>query len=137
MTKMLALSLLMIAGNPAASPVEQLEDERLRALARNDAGFVERHYADDYLTTSAMGGAVRTRSEVAARFRSGEVKYESASQEGRKVRLYGDTAIVTGVDILKGNDGGQDVSGRRRFTRVWVKQDGQWRLVGHHATRIP
>src|SRR5688500_14010874 len=135
MMKILALGILMIASSQAAPSVEQLADERLRALPRNDDSFVARHYADDYTTTS-VAGASRTRSEVAAGFRSGDVKYESMSQEDRKVRVYGDTAIVTGIDILKGRDRGQDVSGRRRFTRVWVKQGGQWRLAANHATRI-
>jgi ketosteroid isomerase-like protein len=51
-----------------------------------------------------------------------------------KVRVYGDAAVVTGRATIKGQlktgaDSAQDISGQYRYTRVYVKQQGQWRLV--------
>ena len=123
------------AGKPEQA-VRQLERERVEAMLRGDAAFIERNYADDYLSTSAAG-LVRDRSEVVADFRSGALKYESMTHEEVRVRLYGNTAVVTGFDEVRGRDRGQELSGRRRFTRVWVKQGGRWRLVSNHVTRLP
>jgi ketosteroid isomerase-like protein len=53
-----------------------------------------------------------------------------------RLRVYGTTVIVTGLDSVKGVDRGQDTSGRRRFTRVWVKQGGRWWLAANHTTRV-
>ena len=123
------------AAGKSEQAVRQLERERVEAMLRGDAAFIERNYADDYLTTSAEG-LVRGRSEVAADYRSGALRYESMTHDDVRVRLYGSTAVVTGFDTVRGRDRGQDVSGRRRFTRVWVKQGGRWRLVSNHVTRL-
>ena len=123
------------AAGKAEQAVRQLERERVEAMLQADTAFIERHYADDYLSTSAAG-IVRSRPEVVADFRSGALRYESMTHDEVRVRLYGGTAIVTGFDTVRGRDRGQDLSGRRRFTRVWVKQGGRWRLVSNHASRL-
>jgi ketosteroid isomerase-like protein len=48
------------------------------------------------------------------------------------VRVYGNTAVETGRSIMNGQDKGQTVPRDTRFTRVWVKQQGRWRLVANH-----
>ena len=116
--------------------IRQLENQRVQALLRNDSTFIERNYADDYLTTSAAG-LVRNRTQVAADLKSGTIKYESMTHDDVRLRVYGNSVIVTGLDSVKGVDKGQDITGQRRFTRVWVKQGGRWRLAANQTTRIP
>ena len=50
-----------------------------------------------------------------------------------KVRAYGDTAVVTYVTTDKGKFKGQDISGRYRWTDVFVRRGGTWQIVA--ATR--
>jgi ketosteroid isomerase-like protein len=50
------------------------------------------------------------------------------------VSAYGDTAIVTGVENLKGVAGGVPGEMALRFTNVFVRRDGRWQLVLHHST---
>ena len=52
-----------------------------------------------------------------------------------KVRLYGDTAIVTGRTTVTSGETGQVV--QLRFTDVCVRRDGRWRIVASQATRVP
>ncbi len=42
------------------------------------------------------------------------------------VRVYGNTAVVTGQVAQKSTNNGIDTSGHNRFTRVYVKQNGRW-----------
>jgi len=119
-----------------ADSIRQLEKERVQALVRGDTAFIERNYADDYLTTS-FNGLVRNRPEVIADLKSGAIKYESMTHDDVRLRIFGNTVIVTGLDSVNGVDKGQDITGRRRFTRVWVKQSGRWWLVANHTTRVP
>jgi hypothetical protein len=51
-------------------------------------------------------------------------KYESRQISGLNVRVYGDTAVVTGRSIQKGTENAKDYSGSYRFTRVYIKQNG-------------
>ena len=114
--------------------IRQLEDERNQALVRGDTAFIERLYADDYAST--VGSTVRTKAEVLADLKSGNLKIELSKNDEATVRVYGDTAVVTGRSTGKVLDRGQDTSGQSYFTRVYVKQNGQWRLVAFHSSRV-
>ena len=50
-----------------------------------------------------------------------------------EVRLYnGDTAIVTGTWQISGGGG----EAGRRFTHVWVKMNGEWKLASRHLSTL-
>jgi ketosteroid isomerase-like protein len=51
---------------------------------------------------------------------------------GTECWVYGNTAVETGRSTMNGQDQGKTVPQHTRFTRVWVKQQGRWRLVANH-----
>ena len=51
--------------------------------------------ADDY-TFITLRGELRTKSEIVKGFESGSFKYESRQISDLTIRVYGDTAVVTG-----------------------------------------
>ena len=51
-----------------------------------------------------------------------------------RVRIYGDTAVVTARADVKGHQMGEDFSGPYRYTRVWVRRTGHWQAVSYQAT---
>ena len=116
--------------------VTKLENERVPALLRNDTAFIERVYADDYVVTGA-NGVVRTRAQVVADIKSGVQKIESITNDDVKVRVYGDTAVVTGRTTQKGEFKGQPSISPVLFTRVYARRGGQWQLVANHSSIIP
>jgi len=116
--------------------VRQLDNERTQAILKGDTAFIERVYADDYVVIG-VNGLVRDKAQVIADFKSGALKVESFKDDELKVRVYGDTAILTGRSTSKVKDKGQDTSGQSLFTRVYVKQNGQWKLATHHMSRVP
>jgi hypothetical protein len=52
------------------------------------------------------------------------------------VRLFGNTAVVTGSDTEKSTEAGKDTSGKYIWTDVFVKQNGKWRAVASQSTRV-
>jgi len=55
----------------------------------------------------------------------------------RKVRVYGSTAVVTSQVELAGMRDEKEMSGRYRYTRVYVRNpQGLWRIVSFEASRI-
>ena len=123
---------------PASSTeqeIKTLEEERNRALLHGDAAALERMTSDDY-TFITLRGELRTESEIVKGFQSGLFKYDSRTISDLNVRVYGDTAIVTGRSTQKGSERGKDYSGDYRFTRVYVKQNGRWLSVALQATLI-
>jgi ketosteroid isomerase-like protein len=52
------------------------------------------------------------------------------------VRVYGETALVTGRSTQRGREDGKDYCGDYRFTRVYVKAAGRWQTVALQTTLI-
>jgi ketosteroid isomerase-like protein len=64
-------------------------------------------------------------------------KAQSVSADELKVRVFGNAAVVTGRDTLKGAQyKGKDLSGQYRFTDVFVQRDGRWQAVASHSSKI-
>jgi ketosteroid isomerase-like protein len=114
---------------------EVLEQERHTkdAMVHSDATFTERSLADDYVAIGPLGDVI-TKAEVIASRRTSQTHYESVNFSEVAVRVYGEMAIVTARAEVKGTDLGQDFSGPYRFTRVWVKHNGEWKTVSYQAT---
>ena len=91
--------------------------------------------SDDY-TFITLKGEMRTKADILKGFASGSFHYESRQISDLKVRLYENTAIVTGRSVQKGMENGKDYSGDYRFTRVYVKQEGRWLTVALQTTLI-
>ena len=52
-----------------------------------------------------------------------------------KVHLHGNTAVLTGIYHEQGEEKGKPYDYRDRFTDVWMKKDGKWRIIAsHYAT---
>lgn len=115
--------------------IRALEEERNRAILKGDAAALERMTADDY-SFITLRGELRTKSEIVKGFQSGSFKYDSRTISELNVRVYGDTAIVTGRSTQKGSENGKDYSGDYRWTRVYVKQTGRWVTVALQTTRV-
>jgi len=52
------------------------------------------------------------------------------------VIVYGNAAVETGLSTMKGQDAEKVVPEENRFTRVWIRQGGRWRLVANHYSNL-
>jgi uncharacterized protein (TIGR02246 family) len=111
--------------------IRKLDNERIQAQIHADAAALERIYADDFIGVGPSG-TVRTKPQVISDFTSGDLSFQSITTDQVRVRLYGDVAVETGRSTMNGQDKGNAVPHDTRFTRVWVKQQGRWRLVANH-----
>lgn len=113
----------------------RIEQEMTDALVKGDVSASERYLADSY-TFTAPDGDVSDKARSIADLKSGDLKFESSVLDDMKVQVYGDTAIVTYTSTDKGAYKGKDLSGRYRWTDVFVKRGGNWQLVAGHGARI-
>jgi len=111
--------------------IRKLDNERIQAQIHADATALDRLYAADFIGVGPSG-TVRTKPQVISDFTSGNLKFQSITTDDVQVRVYGDTAVETGLSTMIGQDKGKTVPRDTRFTRVWVKQQGHWRLVANH-----
>jgi ketosteroid isomerase-like protein len=115
--------------------IRQLDHERIQAQIGADAVALHRIYANDFIGIGPSG-TVRTKPQVISDFTSGGLKFQSITTDDVRVRVYGNTAVETGRSIMSGQDKGKTVPRDNRFTRVWVKQHGRWRLVANHYSSL-
>ena len=119
----------------AEQEVAQIERQRAEALVRQDITLLDRTMAEEYRFTTPTGEVV-TKAQEMASFKAGDTKFESFNTEDVRVRIYGDTAVVTGRAMIKGQSKGQDISGEYRYTRVYAKPHEDWQIVASHFTAI-
>src|SRR6476469_10404136 len=116
--------------------IRKLDNERIQAQIHADATALDRIYAADFIGVGPSG-TVRTKSQVILDFTSGDLKFQSITTDEVRVRVYENTAVETGLSTMVGQDKGKTVPRDTRFTRVWIKQQGNWRLVAnHYSSRI-
>jgi len=119
----------------AKAAAKQLEQDWAEAYIHADAAAIEKIEAKDYTLTDATG-EVTTKSDDLRDVKSGVLKMTDCKLEDLKVRIYGKTAVVTGVVTIKGTYKDQDMSGKRRFTDVLIRKKGVWRAVSSQETAI-
>jgi ketosteroid isomerase-like protein len=123
------------ANTPAEQELINLENRWEDASLKGDTAFLERIMAEDFTDTDPEG-TVSTKAQDIANIKSGELKFTSATIDDMKARVYGDAAVVTGRNTMKGQFKGKDISGQYRWTDTWVKRDGRWQCVAGHASTI-
>jgi ketosteroid isomerase-like protein len=115
--------------------IRQLDSERIQAQIAANAVALNRIYADDFIGIGPSG-TVRTKPQVLSDFTSGELKFQSITTDDVRVRVYGNTVVETGRSTMIGQDKGKAVPRDNRFTRVWIKDGGRWRLVANHYSPL-
>lgn len=141
LTLMMPAASILAAGGPSlreektAQQVREVERRRVQALTGNDMAALERLLADDLVYTHS-NGLVDSKESFLASLRSGAAKYEAMEHEDVRVRTYGETAVLTGLTKVKVKSRGEDLSLTLRFTSVYAKQAGHWRMVTWQSTRL-
>ena len=111
----------------------KLDRELMDATVSSDMTLFKRTALDGHVFLNPGGGL-----EEGTQPPSGPpAKFESLVPEDVRVRVHGDTAVLTGRATVKGRLGsGRDISGQYRYLRVFVRRDGQWRLAATSVVAI-
>jgi ketosteroid isomerase-like protein len=115
--------------------IKRLESDRIAAGLRKDVkGFADAA-ADDFIQIDA-DGRMSDKETTLRRMQSSSAQLLSNPVDEMVVRVYADTAIVTARARPKGVLNGKEFSRVLRYTRVYVKRDGRWRIVLFQQTSI-
>jgi ketosteroid isomerase-like protein len=113
----------------------KLENEFARAATNNDADALDRILADDWIIVDPDGSII-DKARFLGVIKSGVLSHELMESTDLRVRLYGNTAVVTGLTITKGKFMGQDFASCERATDIFVKQTDGWECVFTQLTRF-
>lgn len=113
----------------------QLVKDLSAAIVKPDIAFLEQILDQDY-THYRPHGNIENRAQYLENRKNGRVDFDSLVADDIKVRVYGDTAVVTYRSTAKGKDQGGAINEQRLWTRVFVRHDGHWKLVHAQGTTI-
>src|SRR3977135_3662148 len=105
-----------------------------KALMSADVAALAQIFADDYVQYNESGKAF-TKQDVLESFRSGAIRYPSIVSTGRKIRIFGDTAVVHGAESDEVESDGKRFSVSYVYLDVLRKQNGEWKLVASQLAR--
>lgn len=113
-----------------------LQHDWAEARKSADMHFLESFYVKEF-TAGIMSGGDNSRAQDLAMFSSGDLKPTVIADRAMHVYIYGETAMVTGIEHLEGSYKGNTGPGLDlRFTNVFVHRDGRWQIVRHQGTQI-
>jgi uncharacterized protein (TIGR02246 family) len=122
-------------GNAAQEEVRRVQDALISAYVHRDIDALDHVLGDEY-TFVADDGSVMDKVKTIASFKSGERQITSYVRDDERVRVYGDTAIMTYHYTSTEAYKGRDDSSNDRLMRVFVKRDGRWQIIAGQETRV-
>jgi ketosteroid isomerase-like protein len=113
--------------------LERLETVWNEAHEHGDVDVLEKLWADD-MEVAVPKMPVLTKADALKFARSGRMKFLNYRTSDIRVRVYDNAAVVTGRLQRTRSMNGQEISDDWRFTKTYVREAGQWRVVSFHAS---
>jgi ketosteroid isomerase-like protein len=137
---MIALSLaaathLKASSEEDANTVAALDRKYQAAVKSNDAATMDRILADDFVLVTGRGKVFK-KADLIEAARKKEVSYERQDEEPgtQKVRVWGDTAVVTALLWIKGVQAPKPIDYKLWFSDTYVRTPAGWRYVFGQAS---
>jgi ketosteroid isomerase-like protein len=106
----------------------KVEKEFTDAIVKNDPEAIGRFVTEDWIIINADGGIIHKERFLGV-IKSGTLTHEMMESDNMRVRVYGDSAVVTALTRSKGKFMEQEFTTHERSTDVFVRLNGQWRCV--------
>jgi ketosteroid isomerase-like protein len=114
-----------------AASVRAAEMKWADAYKKRQVDVLSSLTADDYVITMEDGSVYGKVGFISHTAQPSE-QVEVAEFADIKIRVRGDAAVVTGTYHESGESGGKPYDYHDRFTDVWIKIDGKWKIVASH-----
>jgi hypothetical protein len=113
--------------------IRTLEEQGRVAFLAGDTATLDAMWDDGLLVNSPLN-VVNDKGRVLELLGTGRIRHTSDEVEIEHIARYGDVVVVMGRDTVDGPP--TNVLTHRRFTNVWQRQDGAWRMIARHAQVI-
>jgi ketosteroid isomerase-like protein len=145
---LLSLALVSVGSGQMVQKLEQaiqderelkrLEDQWLGSYLRGDKATFDRIVAESFTGTDESA-IVRSKAQERELIQAPPASVKtSLTNEDVQVRIYGDTAIVTGRIVVKTQFSGQaEINFQTRFTDTFLRRQERWQVVARHYSRLP
>jgi ketosteroid isomerase-like protein len=134
-----ALTLCLLVAVVIPLPAQERDAANIRALELKWTESYKQHQidilssllAEDFVIT-IEDGSIFSKAGYITHSADASVHVEVAELSDLKVRMHGDTAVVTGAYHERGESNGKRYEYHDRLTDVWMKIGGKWQVVASH-----
>ena len=123
------------SGEAVKAEVLKASDQFDEARKAKDRAGLERVLADQ-LTWIARGDRL-DKAQVITDFLSDSLHFISFAHDSVTVKLFGNTAVVSGHSTSVLDYKGKRFDAPRLFSDAWIKMDGRWQMISHHVSELP
>ena len=118
--------------------VRALDDQERAAVLNQDLSALERLWSDRLVVNTPLN-RVNGKLDALDLLRQGKIHYSTFERRIEFIRVDGDLAIIMGAETAQpiGMSPFAGETVQRRFTHIWRKEAGTWRLIARHANIIP
>jgi ketosteroid isomerase-like protein len=113
----------------------QVTRDACKAFVDADVRRLKEVLTEDFTLTDP-DGTVTTRADEIGSLETGAVRYEVFENYDMKVRLYGESAVVTGRTRVKGTAGTSAFAAAFQFTDSLVRRGDHWWFTSSHISRL-
>lgn len=124
------------AAEPGTAELERLETAWNEAHLRGDAQTLDELWSDDLMLV-VPGMQVMGKPEAIGIWRRGGIAFQRYETTGVTIRVIGEAAVVTGRLERTRLMGDREAHDDWRFTKVYARRDGRWRVILFHASESP
>jgi ketosteroid isomerase-like protein len=114
-----------------AATIRALEMKWTESYKQRNIDNLSSLLAEEFVIT-VEDGTVYSKAGYISHTADSKVHVQVAEMSDLKVRIHGDTAIVTGAYHEKGESDGKPYEYHDRLTDVWMKAAGKWQVVASH-----
>ena len=113
--------------------IAALDTEYQAAVEKNDAATMDRILADDFVLVTGSGKTY-SKADLLNEAQSGRIHYERQDDSAQKVRVWGNTAVVTAKLLARGTENGKPFEYTLWFSDTYVRIPAGWRYVFGQAS---
>lgn len=128
---LVALAIPLAAQEKDAANIRALELKWTESYKQHQIDILSSLLAEDFVIT-IEDGSVFSKAGYISHSADAAVHVEVAEMSDLKVRMHGDTAVVTGAYHERGESNGKRYEYHDRLTDVWMKIGGRWQVVASH-----
>ena len=114
----------------------RLSDDWDKAIVRKDEKAIADNMAEDFRQIDPNAN-LETKQSFVAGIIDPKLTIDPYTVEEFEVRLYGDTALLSGRTHMTGKYDGQAFESNYRYIDIYVRRNGAWKIVSVQVTRIP
>jgi ketosteroid isomerase-like protein len=116
--------------------LKKISDAWDAAIIRKDEAAIAGNMAEDFRQIDGSGN-LETRQSFVAGLVDPKLTIDPYTVEDFEVRLYGDTALLSGRTHMTGKYDGKAFESNYRYIDIYVRRSGVWKIVSVQITRLP